>query len=99
MDRLEAEVVVSYLIGLATVQTRSLNSLDLRLTGPDMRVGLDVAQEVVHVTIGSAPKGAAVIESKVVAVVDRATGRRGGPVQGDPVALAVLDGFGELLSR
>lgn len=99
IDRSEAEVVVSYLIGLATVQTRSMNPLDLRLTSPDMRIGLDVAQEMVTVTIGSAPKAAAVIESNVVALVDRATGRRGGPVHGDPVALAVLDGFGELLSR
>jgi uncharacterized protein (TIGR03083 family) len=56
MDRVEAEVVVSYLIGIATLQTSSLNSLDLRLTGPDVRIGLDVAPDMVHVTIGSAPE-------------------------------------------
>ena len=97
-DRLEAEVVVSYLIGLASLQAGSTTFLDLRLTSPDLRVGLDVAGEMVHVTLGSAPEGAAVIESQVADLVDRATGRQGGPVRGDEAGLAVLDYCAGLLA-
>ena len=98
VDRLEAEVVVSYLIGLASLQAGSTTFLDLRLTSPDLRVGLDVAGEMVHVTLGSAPEGAAVIESQVADLVDRATGRQGGPVRGDEAGLAVLDYCAGLLA-
>ena len=52
-------------VGLASLQAGSTTFLDLRLTSPDLRVGLDVAGEMVHVTLGSAPEGAAVIESQV----------------------------------
>jgi hypothetical protein len=99
MDSLEAEVVVSYLIGLVSVQAGSTAFLDLRLTGPDLRIGVSVADGAVHVTPGSAPTGAAVIESQVVDLVDRATGRHGGPVRGDTPALAVLDYSAKLLAR
>jgi hypothetical protein len=99
VDSLEAEAVVTYLIGLASLQTRSTAALDLRLSSPDLRVGLQVANETVHVTVGSTPNGAVVIEGAVADVVDRATGRRGGSVGGDVSGLAVLDGFGELLAR
>ena len=98
VDRLEAEVVVSYLIGLASLQAGSTTFLDLRLTSPDLRVGLDVAGEMVHVTLGSAPEGAAVIESQVADLVDRATGRQGGPVRGAEAGLAVLDYCAGLLA-
>jgi uncharacterized protein (TIGR03083 family) len=98
VDRLEAEVAVSYLIGLASVQAGSTAFLDLRLTSPDLRIGLSVAGGVVQVTLGSAPEGAAVIESEVVDLVDRATGRQGGPVRGDRAALAVLDCSAKLLA-
>ena len=98
VDRLEAEVAVSYLIGLASLQAGSMTSLDLRLTNPDLRVGLDVAGEMVHVTRGSAPEGAAVIEGQVADLVDRATGRHGGPVWGDEAGLAVLDYCAGLLA-
>ena len=98
VDRLEAEVVVSYLIGLASLQAGSTTFLDLRLTSPDLRVGLDVAGEMVHVTLGSAPEGAAVIESQVADLVDRATGRQGGPVRGNEAGLAVLDYCAGLLA-
>jgi hypothetical protein len=98
LDYLEAEVTASYLIGLASLQAGSTTFLDLRLTNPDLRIGLSVAGETVHVTPGSAPKGAAVIESQVVDLVDRATGRQGGLVRGDTAALAVLDYTASLLA-
>jgi hypothetical protein len=99
VDRLEAEVAVSYLIGLASLQAGSTTFLDLRLTNPDLRIGVSVADGVVHVTLGSAPNAAAVIESQVIDLADRATGRQGGPVQGDRAALAVLDCAARLLGR
>jgi uncharacterized protein (TIGR03083 family) len=99
VDTLEAEAVVTYLIGLASLQTGSTATLDLRLSNPDLRVGLQVARETVHVTVGSVPNGAVVVEGDVADVVDRATGRRGGSVRGDVSGLAVLDGFGELLAQ
>jgi hypothetical protein len=99
VDRAEAEAAVSYLIGLASLQAGSTTFLDLRLTSPDMRIGLSVADGVVHVTLGSAPTAAAVIESEVIDLVDRATGRQGGAVRGDRAALAVLDCFAAKLAR
>jgi hypothetical protein len=98
LDKLEAEVAVSYLIGLASLQARSTTFLDLRLTSPDLRIGVSVAGETAQVTVGSAPEGAAVIESRVVDLVDRATGRHGGPVRGDAAALAVVDCVAGLLA-
>ena len=94
----EAEAVVSYLVGLASLQTGATTTLDVRLTGPDLRVGLAIVNDAVRVTIGSAPSGAAVIEGQVVDFVDRSTGRQSGPVSGDAAALAVLDGFGSRLA-
>jgi hypothetical protein len=99
MDHMEAELAVSYLIGLAFLQAGSTTFLDLRLTNPELRIGVSVADGVVHVTVGSAPEGAAVIESQVIDLVDRATGRQGGPVRGDRAALAVLDCSARLLAR
>jgi hypothetical protein len=96
---LEAEAVVAYLIGLASVEIGSTTPLDLRLVNPDLRVGAEVIGDTVHVTVGSAPDGAAVIEGRVVDLVDRATGRDAGPLGGDQLGLAALEGFAELLAR
>ncbi len=98
VDPLEAEVVLRYLIGLATVATGSETSLDLHLTDPDLRIGVAVVVGTTEVTIGSAAKGAAVIEGRVADTVDRTCGRRAGPVRGDDRALAVIDAFGQLLA-
>jgi hypothetical protein len=98
-DRLEAELVVSYLVGLGSLETGSQISLDLRLANPELRVGLVVIEDKRHVTVGSAPHGAAAIEGDVVDLVDRATGRESGPVCGDREAVALLDAFGGLLAR
>jgi uncharacterized protein (TIGR03083 family) len=98
VDPLEAEVVVRYLIGFATVATGSGAPLDLRLTGPDLRIGIDVVDGAVTVVVGSAPGGAYVIEGSVVDVVDRTSGRQAGPLGGDSQGLAVLDAFATLLA-
>ena len=95
---LEAEVAVRYLIGLAAVATGTTQPVELRLTNPDLVVGLQVMNGTVEITVGSAPRGAAVIEADVVNLVDRATGRPTDGVRGDDRALAVLDGFGRLLA-
>jgi hypothetical protein len=99
VDPVEAQVVVSYVIGLASLQAQSATGLDLRMGNPDFQVGVDIADETVLVTIGSAPKGAAVIEGDVVDFVDRTTGRKSGSVHGDQHGLAVIDCFGGLLAR
>jgi hypothetical protein len=99
VDPVEAQVVVSYVIGIACLQAESSTALDLRMSNPDFRVGVEVADGTVHVTMASAPKGAAVIEGDVVDFVDRTTGRKSGPVRGDESGLAVIDCFGGLLVR
>lgn len=99
MDRFEAEVVVSYLVGLASIETGSATPLDIRLTSPEIRIGLAVKSGTTHVTAASVPNRAAVIEGRAVDVVDRASGREARPVRGDRDALAVLDGFGQLLAN
>jgi uncharacterized protein (TIGR03083 family) len=101
VDPLEAQVVVGYLIGLAEIATGAGAepiALDLRITDPGMRIGVHGADGVVVVTPGRAPVGAAVLEGRAPDVVDRMTGRRGGPVSGDDAALAVLDRFALVLS-
>lgn len=98
MVPLEAEVAVRYLVGLAAVATGSTQPLELRLTNPDVLLGLSATNGIVEVTVGSAPTDAAVIEADVVDLVDRTTGRPTGAVRGDARALAVLDGFGRLLA-
>jgi hypothetical protein len=98
LNALEAEVTVRYLVGLASVASGSATSLDLRLANPDLRIGLEVVGDTVHVMVGSAPTNGAVVEGSVSDFVDRATGRAAGPVRGDDRALAVIDGFGSLLA-
>lgn len=98
LDWLEACVTVRYVVGLASVATESRVPLDLRLTEPDMRIGVDVSDGIVEVTIGPAPTKAAVIEGHVTDFVDRATGRPAGTVRGDDGALAVIDNFALLLA-
>jgi uncharacterized protein (TIGR03083 family) len=99
IDVREASVVVRYLLGLASVVTASETPLDVRLRDPEIRVGVgvDVANGQVHVA-SSVPNRAAVVEGRLVDVVDRATGREAGPIDGDERALAVLDAFGALLA-
>ena len=94
----EVQVVVSYLMGLATITTGAEVPLDLRLTDPDLRLGVAVSGGTVTVGVGEGTPGGAVIEGAVLDVVDRATGRAGGPVHGDARGLAVLDEFGKVLS-
>ncbi|MDQ1382329.1 MAG: hypothetical protein QOG65_3023 [Actinomycetota bacterium] len=93
VDRLEGEVAVRYLIGLAEVATGARTPLQLRLTDPELWIGLAVTAGIVEVTVGSAPANAPVIEGRVVDFVDRTTGRQAGAVQGDERALAVIDEF------
>ena len=57
--------------------------MDLRLTDPDLRIGVAVTDQIVEVTVGSAPAGVPTIEGRVVDFVDRATGREAGAVRGD----------------
>jgi hypothetical protein len=99
VEPLEAEAVVGYLVGLASVQTGCLTALDLRLSNPELRVAVEVSDGSANVSIGSRPNGAAVVEGSVPDLVDRATGRDSGPLRGDPRGLAVLDAFAELLAR
>lgn len=98
MEPGEAQVVVCYLMGLATLVTGSDVTLDLRLTDLDLRVGVAVEGGAVTVDVGAAPSRAAVVEGRVGDVVDRTTGRTAGPVSGDKRALAVLDAFGTMLA-
>ena len=98
VDPLEVEVVVRYLVGLASLTTDSTTALDVRLSDPGLRIGLTVAHGQRQVAVGSAPTGAAVIDGRAVAVVDYATGREGGEVSGDVHGLAVLDGLARVLT-
>lgn len=98
MDPFEAQVVVCYLMGLATIAAGSDVPLDLRLTDVDLRVGVDVTDGAVTVRLGKGSAGGALVEGAVHDVVDRATGRAAGPVDGDSRGLAVLDAFGKILS-
>jgi hypothetical protein len=98
VDPLETEVVVLYLVGLASVTSDVATPLDIQLTDPDLRIGVKVVHGTVEVMVGSVPSSAAVIEGHVVDLVDRTTGREAGPVRGDALGLAVLDGFAELLA-
>jgi hypothetical protein len=97
IDVREASAVVRYLLGLASVTIASETPLDVRLCDPEVRVGIDVAHGQVRVS-ASVPSRAAVIEGRLVDVVDRTTGREAGPIEGDERALAVLDAFGALLA-
>ncbi len=94
----EAEAVVTYVVALAAVAIGSTTPLELRLIEPELRIGLRVVDGETRVALDSSPPGAAVIEGRTLDIVDRATGRKGGPVRGDEPGLAVLDGFGRLLS-
>jgi uncharacterized protein (TIGR03083 family) len=98
VDPLEVEVVVRYLVGLASLVTDASTALDVRLTEPELRIGLSVSDGQRQVTVSSVPAGAAVIEGRAVDVVDYATGRDGAAVSGDPSGLAVLDGLALVLT-
>lgn len=98
VDPREVRAVTGYLVGLASVACESDIPLDVRLTDPDLRIGLEVENGTVTVTVGSAPTGAAVIEGRAVDFVDRTTGRHAGVVQGEDRGLAVIDAFASLLA-
>ena len=98
IDRLEAEVTVRYLIGLAVIATGARTPLELRLTEPDLHIGVGETAGIVEVAVGAARPDGLPIEGRAIDFVDRATGRDGGPVHGDDRALAVLDEFGRLLA-
>ncbi|MET0729396.1 MAG: maleylpyruvate isomerase N-terminal domain-containing protein, partial [Acidimicrobiales bacterium] len=99
VDPLEVEVVVRYVVGIASLLTGTATALDVRVTHPELRIGVRVSDRQHQVTVGSAPAGAAVIEGRAVDVVDRATGRAGAAVRGDDRGLAVLDGLALVLTR
>jgi len=90
-DPLEAQVVVGYLIGLASIGDATPVALDLRITDPDLRIGVDVVDGTVTVSPERVPAGASVVEGRATDVVDRMSGRTGGVVSGDDAALGVLD--------
>lgn len=98
VDLFEAEVVLRYVVGLASVLANAPTAMDVRVTDPDLRVSLEVVDGVTTVRPGPAPEGAPAITGRLIDVIDRATGRSSGPVEGDAAALAVLDTFGGLLS-
>lgn|GEM_PF-3432899 len=104
VDPLEARVVVGYLTGLASLASDGPAGpgtpvpLDLRLTDPDLRIGVEVRSGVTTVVPGTAVAWAAVIEGRTADVMDKLTGRSGGPVMGDPEGLAVVDRFALVLS-
>ena len=101
LDPLEVQVVVGYLIGLAEICTSTADApvaLDLHITDPAMRIGVHVSDGVVVVAPGPSPEGTAALGGRATDVVDRLTGRVGGTVTGDAVALAVLDRFALVLS-
>jgi len=98
IEQAEIESVVPYAVALAGVATGSIASFDVRVADPDLRIGVRVADGVTLVEVGSAPSGAPVVEGTAQDIVDRATGRSGGAVEGDERALAVLDAFGRMLS-
>lgn len=98
VDRLEAEVVLRYVVGLASVEAMVPFPMDVRVTDVDIQLSLDVEDGIATVRPGPAPGGAAVVSGRLIDLIDRATGRPSGPVDGDPRALAVLDTFAALLS-
>jgi hypothetical protein len=70
----------------------------LRISDPDLCIGVDVVDGLVVVTPDRTPPGAAVVEGRAADVVDRLTGRAGGTVAGDPPGLEVLDRFALVLA-
>ena len=98
VEELEVQVVLTYLMGLASVITGSTTALDVRVTDLPIQVGVSVANGFVHVEVGSTPGSASVIEGAALDIVDRTTARGGQQLAGDPSGLAVLDAFGRLMA-
>lgn len=98
VDRLEAELVLRYVVGLASVLAVAPTPMEVHATDVDLRLNLEVENGVTTVRSGPGPQSAPAVTGRLVDVIDRATGRPSGPVDGDPRALAVLDGFGAILS-
>ncbi len=101
VDPLETRVVLGYLVGLALVASDDDGApaaLELRVTEPDLCLGAEVVDGLTVIRLRRGPDGAAVVEGAAADVVDRMTGRAGGPVTGDDRGLAVLDRFALVLS-
>jgi uncharacterized protein (TIGR03083 family) len=98
VDPVEAEVVVRYLAGLAPVLTGASVPLDLRLSAPELRIAVACDGPAVTVHVGGAPGRGSVVEGTVLDVVDRMSGRPGGPVEGDDEGLAVLDALADVFA-
>lgn len=103
VDLLEAEVVLRYVVGLASVLAMAAEPMtgtpmEVRVTDPDLRLTLGVDDGITTVRPGPAPEGTPLVTGRLIDVIDRATGRPSGPVDGDARALAVLDTFAALLS-
>jgi hypothetical protein len=101
IDPLETRIVVGYLIGLASITAVASGApatMALRISDPDLCIGVDVVDGLVVVTPDRTPPGAAVVEGRAADVVDRLTGRAGGTVAGDPPGLEVLDRFALVLA-
>jgi uncharacterized protein (TIGR03083 family) len=104
LDPLEARVVVAYLCGLASLAPAvdgvpvAPVPLEVRVDDLDLRLSVEDRSGTRAVAMGPATPGAAVVEGRAADIVDRLTGRDGGPVAGDPAGLAVLDRFALVLS-
>jgi uncharacterized protein (TIGR03083 family) len=98
VERAEVEVVLPYLIALVGVGTGSRVSLDVRVVDCELRIGSRVHEGITVVEVGTVPSGASVVEGSAQDIVDRATGRVGGVVDGDELALAVLDRSGRMMA-
>jgi len=104
VDPVEARVVVGYLGGLASIEWAAQGdgtspvTLGLQVTDPELRIGVQDVDGITVVTPGRTPLGAAAAVGTAADVVDRMTGRDGGPVTGDDAALVVLDRFALVLS-
>lgn len=98
VEELEVRVVLTYLMGLASVITGSTTALEVRLTDLPIQIGVSLENGFVHAELGSSPRSASVIEGAALDIADRTTARGGRQLAGDPSGLAVLDAFGKLMA-
>lgn len=98
LDEAEVQVVLGYLMGLASLMTESSTALDVRPVDLPIRIGVSSDNGFVRVSLGSAPSRASVIEGPVLEIADRTTARGGRQLRGDAPGLAVLDDFGRLMA-
>jgi uncharacterized protein (TIGR03083 family) len=98
VDPDEAEIVLRYVVGLASVQAGAPTPIDVRITDLDLRVAVEVEDGVTVVSSARSPAGTPVVEGGLLDVVYRATGRKSSAVAGDEPALAVLDTLAGLMA-